>query len=248
MSKKENRKGEKIMQNNGQFATIIGYRNNMDIDIMFEDGTYLYNRQYSTFKHGKIKNPYSKRIYGVGCIGNVNMKDTSGKRLSSYNVWVNMLSRCYNKNAKDYKNYGENGVIVCDEWLCYENFKKWYNDNIYEILGEKIELDKDILIKDNKIYSPETCIFIPQHINQLFSGHSKKNSLPKGVRFDKKNNKYVSQIRINGKLKYLGVYTSVEEAERVYLINRDLFIKELLEAYKYKIPLDLYEKLKTVLC
>ena len=114
--------------------------------------------------------------------------------------------------------------------------------------GEKIELDKDILIKDNKIYSPETCIFIPQHINQLFSGHSKKNSLPKGVRFDKKNNKYVSQIRINGKLKYLGVYTSVEEAERVYLINRDLFIKELLEAYKYKIPLNLYEKLKTVLC
>lgn len=34
-----------------------------------------------------------------------------------YRIWKHMKIRCYNKNNKDYKNYGERGITICDEWL-----------------------------------------------------------------------------------------------------------------------------------
>ena len=121
-----------------------------------------FNTGYSVYveKHcilsGEIKDPYCKNICGVACFG-VNKGDNF-----LYARWIAMIKRCYNMNTKPYKHYGAKGIVVCDRWLCFE----YYNIDVKKLKGYDEELvkngilhlDKDILIKDNKIYSPKTCI------------------------------------------------------------------------------------------
>ena len=238
---KINRIGEVHKMNNGQLAKIIDYENKNNITIKFEDGTILNKIRYNAFKRGSVKNPYLPTKYGIGYIGEESTVDCEGQLLKSYIVWNNMLSRCYNIKNKRYKDYGEQGVIVCKEWHNYTNFKKWYDEHYYELENEIVDLDKDILIEDNKVYSPETCIFVPKRINCLFRNHKKENSLPKGVYFQ--DGRYRCQIRIEGKTKHLGYYNTIEEASNVYLKAQKEEMKRTADVYKDKIPKKLYDRL-----
>jgi len=85
----------------------------------------------------------------------------NGTTLKSYTVWRSMLKRCY---YKKYKSLAYNSCFVADEWLIYSNFKKWYDDNIFDC-AETIELDKDILLPKNKEYGPHTCCLVPESLN-----------------------------------------------------------------------------------
>ena len=238
-SEQINRIGEERMMNCGMKAKIIEYKNYKNIDIRFEDGHIRKHVRYGDFIKGNVKNLYLPEVFGVGYVGDAKTVDENNKNLMSYNCWHNMLMRCYSetyqRNKPTYKK-----CEVCDEWLCYSNFKKWYDDNIYEI-NEELNLDKDILISNNYIYSPKTCIFVPKYINSLFKGCNKKSSLPSGIGF--KNNKYEARIKIKGKLKYLGVYKTIEEANEVYRNAKLELIKNTAEEYKDKIPIKLYDRL-----
>lgn len=103
------------------------------------------------------------KIYGVGFNDYEGCVRTNGETLKSYNVWRNMISRCYNTKNSRYIWYGLKGVKVCDEWLLFSNFKKWFDENYIDGYC----LDKDIKQKgvDCKVYSPETCLFIPKSEN-----------------------------------------------------------------------------------
>ena len=92
-----------------------------------------------------------------------------------------MLGRCYNEyNLKRRPTY--KGCEVCDEWLNFQNFAEWFDNNYYTIDNEAVCLDKDILIKGNKTYSPEACVFVPITINSLFTKINKlENSYIKEV-------------------------------------------------------------------
>jgi len=79
-----------------------------------------------------------------------------------------MLKRCYNDvDLSRYPRYKR--CKVEEEWFYLSNFSKWFNQNYYECGNEKMCLDKDILYKNNTIYSKDTCIFIPERINILFT-------------------------------------------------------------------------------
>lgn len=128
---------------------------------------------------------------------------------------------------------------MCPEWLNdKESFYEWVNDgNFYEIDGEPtVHLDKDILVKGNMIYSPDTCIFAPASINELFGGSSNKqnNGLPKGVK--KVGDKYKPQLK-----GYREVFDTVQDAWEVY--REHLQAKIIVTADKYvgKIPYKLYQ-------
>ena len=244
INKREERIGEKRRMNCGAIATIIEYRTSKDIDVQFEDGYIVANREYACFKKGEITNPYYPTVYNIGYLGETTTIDKKGNRLKSYDVWRNMIARCYNPNIKNYKNYGAMGVTVCEEWHCYANFKKWFNRHYYTLENERVELDKDILVEGNKIYSPKTCIFAPKRINDLFldSGYKNKNrELPLGV--SKKDNKYEVGISIKDKTKALGRFNTPEEASQCYQTARSKYILELAEEYKDKIPNKLYKRL-----
>jgi len=130
-----------------------------------------------------------------------------------YRTWKGMLERCYcTKYLQKFPTY--KGCSVCVAWLTFSNFKSWMESQDWE--GK--ELDKDILIRGNKQYSPETCIFISQEINKLVN--KQLNTSGKyllGVSWNKSSKKFIAQCSVNGKVQFLGKFISEFEASKVYL-------------------------------
>lgn len=136
-----------------------------------------------------------------------------GKQIKhpAYRAWSHMLQRCYNTKVKE-ERPSYIGVTCCKEWLLFTNFAKWFKENY--IVG--YHLDKDLLVKDNLIYSPYTCIFIPQNINSFILLRDKcSGSLPIGV--SKSGSKYVSYIKDGcGHSMYLGSFNTPEQAHQAW--------------------------------
>jgi hypothetical protein len=245
------RTGEKRINNFGSEMIIVGYEEYADIDVYFPEYNWTAkNRTYGTFKKGKIRCPYERTVYGVGYIGEGKYKTRkNGKHTKCYQTWTDMLKRCYDEKYHEkhptYKN-----CKVSEEWLCFQNFAKWYYDNYYEVKGERMHLDKDILIKRNKIYSPETCVFAPDKINILFvKSDSKRGDNPIGVNYHKRVKKYQVNCHIfnfkTNKTKgaYLGYYETREKAFEVYKQFKENYIKKVADYYKAQIPTKLYNAL-----
>ena len=124
-----------------------------------------------------------------------------------YTVWSNMLSRCYSSTRKDPAYLG---CTVSKDWLTFSIFKEWMLSQDWE--GN--HLDKDIIEPSNKIYSSTTCCFVTPTINYLLIGKQRKRDLPMGVYT--KGNKYTAACSLNNKKVYLGLFTTVVEAEKAY--------------------------------
>ena len=243
--RKEERLGEARMMKCGEIAFIVNYSHSNDITVQFKETEELVKTTYKNFKNGSVKSHFTPSVCGVGIIGNEKSIDENGKTTKSYSVWHSMLIRCYSDECqKKHPTYKD--CCVCEEWHNYSNFKKWFNDNYYEIEGERMDLDKDILMKGNKIYSPNTCVFVPQNINTLFIKSNKsRGKYPIGINFNKDANKFTAQCSIfyNGKskLKGLGYYNTIEDAFEVYKKFKEANIKQIADEYKDKIPDKLYE-------
>lgn len=243
----KNRIGEIYTNLYGSNFKIIEFINCNNMTIEFDNGYIKENVSYSNIKKGKVKNPYDKTICDIAYIGEGDAPLTVNDNKISlpYGYWLNMIKRCYSKklltNRPTYMN-----CKVCNEWLNYNNFYTWYKCNYYEIEGEKMCLDKDILIKGNKIYSPNACIFVPSRINSLFVNCNKKRgNLPLGVSFNKNKNKYVAQYskKINDKTKntIIGLFNTIEEAFNIYKQTKENYIKQVADEYKHSIPEKLYD-------
>ena len=240
---KKEREGEINYNNFGSKMILIEYRGWEDVDILFpEYNNYIYkNGYYNKFKDGGIKCPLEKNVFNIGYIG---VGKYSHKLYPNiYKIWEDMMKRCYSKNFhKKRPTYVD--CEVCEEWHNFQNFAKWYEENYYEIEGQKMHLDKDILFKGNKIYSPQTCIFVPQRINVLFvKRNSLRGDLPVGVFWNKKNKKFQAQCQTYEKHYYLGLYNKPFEAFTVYKNFKENYIKQIADEYKNLIPTKLYEAL-----
>ena len=230
----------------GTIMKIIGYQNRNNIIVEFQDEYKIKKKATKQqFLKGTIKNPYDKEVYNIGYLGDgkYNKKDY----IKIYNTWKGMLERCYDL-YKINKELSYIDCIVCDEWHNFQNFAKWYEENYYECNNERMELDKDILYKNNKIYSPKTCIFVPKRINCLFTKSNKTRDIyPIGVSWKRDNNKFQAQchIEINNKktMKYLGLYNTIEDAFVHYKQFKENYIKQVADEYKDSIPIKLYNAL-----
>lgn len=244
MSKIKDRTGEFGFNNNGERMTIVRYGGRRDIDVQFDDGTIVEHKQYCNFKKREIKNPMFPSVYGVGFVGIGDFKtcDENGKSTKCHKTWEDMHRRCYDPKCQE-KHPSYKGCKVCKEWNNYQEFTKWDNENYYEVGNEQMALDKDILCKGNKIYSPETCVYVPQSINKLFVKRDKcRGEYPIGVR--KYGNKFQARLcKGNEKEIHLGLFNTPEEAFLAYKIAKEAYIKEVAEEYKDKIPYRLYEAL-----
>lgn len=238
--------GEIRENTNGTKMKIIKYIRSDNIFVEFQDEyKYVVNCQYKEFKLGKIKNPYDKKVFAIGYLGVGNHLPYKYKEKTNvYNCWVRMLQRCYSEEYQIHKPTYEN-KYVCEEWHCFQNFADWFDKNYYEIneLG-KTELDKDILIKGNTVYSPTTCIFVPKRINQLFlKSNASRGYFPIGVSENSDCNSFRSRLHtLKGEI-YLGSFSDKFEAHTKYKIAKEKYIKEVAEDYKAKIPEKLYDAL-----
>ena len=243
MVAKIDRTGEEGYNNFGSKMIIVRSNGNNDIDILFPKYKYIVkNRMYTDFKRGKISCPYEPRIFNKGYIGEGKYKiSKNGKYTKVYKTWKNMLERCYDEKFQN-KNPTYKNCTVYEEWHNFQNFAKWYENNYYEINNQKMCLDKDILIKGNKIYSPETCLFVPSNINNLFvKNNAKRGDLPIGVYYYKRNGKFKAQCSDGNKYINLGNYNTPQEAFQVYKKFKENLIKQVADEYKPYIPKELYE-------
>ena len=249
MSEYLDRTGEKRLNNFGSEMIIIGYKNCENINVFFPEYNWTANEiRYDNFKRGKPKCPYERRTFGVGYLGEGKYKSCeNGKITRVYNTWNNMLQRCYDPKFHE-KQPTYNGCKTSEIFHNFQNFGEWDEDNYYVIEGEKMSLDKDILLKGNKIYSPDTCIYVPQTINSLFTKRDKsRGDLPIGVYYHKRDKKFVAKCSIyyfenkKKKTKHLGNYATAEEAFYVYKQFKEKHIKEVADYYKDKIPQKLYD-------
>ena len=177
--------------------------------------------------HGTPLYVNRKKVMGVGlfdvkytCTANESIKKAS-------NLWRGMLMRCYDNSFLD-THISYKGCSVCDEWLRFSNFKEWFDKNYVEGYA----LDKDILIKGNKTYSPKTCCFVPQRINSLIVNHKNgRGKYPIGVRKGCGTNSYTALYARDGKSVVIGTFYSVEEAFCAYKKEKESYIKEVATQY-----------------
>ncbi|MNR09757.1 hypothetical protein D3C85_1259730 [compost metagenome] len=140
---------------------ILEYKDNTNVRVKFLNTGFEGWYPAGNIKTGKIMDYTAPVVAGVGFMGEGMHSSTNQNK--SYRHWVHMIKRCYSC-TDEYKNYHDK--FVTEEWFNFQNFTDWaliqhgFNER-------KWQLDKDILVQGNKIYSPETCCFVPARINSL---------------------------------------------------------------------------------
>ncbi|WP_425204005.1 hypothetical protein [Priestia megaterium] len=249
--KKASRIGEVGVNTLGSVMEIIEYRSAKEVVVRFKESKYETTASYNQFRIGKVKCPYDKSIYGRAYLGegDYKVRDENGKITIAYRYWYSMLKRCYSNNFHNRKQKTYVGCRVADEWLCFQTFGKWFDENYYTIDGERTELDKDLIIPNNKLYSPDTVVFAPKRINLLIGKKTKnKGQYACGVKYNTATGKYGVQMSrtINGEQKvvlYGCGYKTEEEAAMIYKKVKEAYIKEVAEEYRGNIPQVLYNAL-----
>lgn len=129
-------------------------------------------------------------------------------------TWSNMIARCYSAGySARHPSYQD--CCVCGEWLTFSNFKAWMETQDWE--GK--QLDKDILVPGNKLYSPETCVFVSGDLNLfLVARDAARGRYPLGVYLERRRNKF--QVKCNnpfiGEYEHLGRFSTLEEAHEAW--------------------------------
>ena len=164
-----------------------------------------------------------KLVYGVGINDLYGQTTQNGKQIKVYVVWRDMLERCYSESLqKKFPSY--KGCSVCPEWLLLSNFKEWFDIHYRDGMA----LDKDILVKGNKVYSPRTCRFVPHHINSLMTDAGTiRGELPLGVSAQKPNLKigristtYLARCCDGHGRQLRKVFKTVAEARHWYITTK----------------------------
>lgn len=161
------------------------------------------------------------KIYGVAINDLLGIE--SSQHGVSYKTWHNMIRRCYDpKSIKNHPTYTK--CSVCDEWLVYSNFKKWYD--LHYLVGYC--LDKDLKFPGNAIYSPNTCTFLPNYINVLLTDRKNdRGNYPLGVSYEPNRNRYKSCISINGKVTHIGYFKTPNEAHIAWANAKKKYVSEI---------------------
>lgn len=188
--------------------------------------------------HGEFWQIPNAHIQGFGCnkcgyisskrlVHGVGINDLDDEYLNKtklYNIWKQMLYRCYDKKWLESRPTYI-GCSVCEEWHYLSNFKKWFDENYIEGYA----LDKDIFSNGNKVYSPETCCFVPLQINNAIKNSKESVSKKMGVH----PNHGVFEVVIGkfGKRVYCGSYNTVKDAEQAYIRAKEGYVREIGQIY-----------------
>ena len=174
-------------------------------------------------------------IVGIGYIGIGKYNTVTNRKF--YMLWYNMLLRCYDEKTQLNKPTYINCSVV-PEWLNFQIFAEWCEQNYID----GFVLDKDILFKGNKIYGPDTCCFVPQEINKLFTKTNKlRGNLPIGISLKRK--RYSVQVNRYGKHHYYGCFDTPEQAFHIYKYEKTRYIREVAKKWKDKISQKVFDSL-----
>ena len=229
-------------KSSGDFK-ILKYNNNRNVEVQFLKTGYEATIELVQVKRGNVKDPYSPSVYGVGILGTKYQSTINGIHTKEYKLWHNMLVRCYSDSSKKRRPTYE-GCEVSDNFKSYKYFYEWCHKQI-GFSNQDWHLDKDLLVKGNKVYSENTCVFLPKEINSLLTKREAlRGEYLIGVSWDKRDMAFISRVRKNkGKSEYLGSFTTEIEAFNTYKVAKEAFVKEQANNWKSQIDPRAYEAL-----
>jgi len=230
----------KIYQSNncGKFK-VVEYNSSISVVVEFLDTGYRTTAQKTSILLGQVRDRLVPSLYGVGVIGDTPTKE-NGKFTKLYTAWKGMLERCYTeKSLAKCPTYL--GCSVSDNFKNFTFFKEWAEKQVGSD-KDGWNLDKDILVRGNKIYSEDTCCFVPQEVNKIFTNMKNTNSGLVGVN-KRPTGKYYATVKHSGKIHYLGSYATEVEAFQAYKQAKEKFVKDTAMEYKDIIDLRVYNAL-----
>ena len=189
----------------------------------------LYNCQIRT---NEVKDLLLPSVYSVGYYGTGYTEQFDKTTVQSiWQVWRDMIKRCYDQKTQEYRP-SYTGCSVDPRWHNFQNFAKFYIEHPHREVGW--QLDKDLLLKGNKLYSPETCVFLPRELNGIIIRNSSIRGLhPIGVSYSKSNSKFRAACQDGcGGNEFLGYFTTPLEAFLCYKLFKEATIKS--QAMKWK--------------
>lgn len=182
----------------------------------------------------------NRTVSGVGFLGlGKHTARDNGIESLEYRVWRSMIRRCYSPKAQ-VRDYMYAGCTVNDDWHNFQNFAEWYTNHEFSGLG--YDLDKDLLIQGNKIYSPNTCCLLPKELNGIIHAKNKSSGLV-GTTFHKQTGKWQAQLKNNGRQIFLGLFESQTEAHSVYIAEKEAYVRERAEYWRGSIEGKAYDAL-----
>ena len=225
------------------YFKILKYNDSKNVEIQFVNTRFETTVQLGNIKSGKVKDPYLPSVCGVGILGTKYPSKVNGRNIKEYDLWYSMLRRCYSDNSKKKRPTYE-GCEVSDKFKSYEYFYEWCHSQI----GFGVEgwhLDKDLLVKGNKVYSEDSCVFLPSEINSLLTKRTaSRGEYLIGVSWYSKSRTFIAQVNKNkGKPEHLGYFKTELEAFEAYKQAKESFIKEQANNWKDKIDIRAYNAL-----
>lgn len=171
-------------------------------------------------------------IQGIG-INDFDAKVTENrKNLKEYRLWTSMLQRCYSPIIHEKRvHYAD--CMVSENFKSYSYFYEWCQKQI-GFDKDDYQLDKDIMIRGNKLYSEDTCCFVPRDINVLFTNRKAlRGKYLIGASLQKRTGRFQASCKDGtGKLKYLGIFPTQEQAFEAYKSFKESIVKRLANEYK----------------
>ena len=225
--------------NSGDFK-ILKYNDTANVEIQFINTGFEAVVRLGDIKNGKVKDPYLPSVYGVGMLGTKYPSREGYRNTKEYLLWCRMLQRCYSDSFKKQRPTYD-GCEVSDNFKSFEYFYEWCHSQIgfdNDGNGNPFQLDKDLLIKGNKVYSETTCVFLPQEINTLLvKREASRGEYLIGVYWSETANTFVARVNKNkGKQEHLGLFTTEIEAFKAYKKAKESFVKE--QANKWESQID----------
>lgn len=221
--------GDVFTTNEGGSVTVVEYRGWDEVVVMHNDAYgHVAIVRAAHLRNGGVKNPYHRSVFGVGFVGaGEYVSKVDGKHTSAYTTWRGMLKRCYDPKF----HVGRPTYIGCTthpDWHNFQVFAEWFER---QYRTDDWQLDKDLTNEGNKIYSADTCTFVPQQLNTLLNDRGNaRGDLPQGVTRCGKG--YKAQLSVDGNRHQLGTYATPEEAFEIYKFAKEENIKRMAGLWK----------------
>lgn len=181
----------------------------------------------------------SSLVYGIGFNSRVKYTaKVNGKIRKSYDAWRRMLERCYCPKLH-VRRPTYIGCTVAKEWYDYQVFAEWYENHVHR--DARYQLDKDLLVPNNRVYSAESCCLIPCELNNILTdSRAARGDLPQGVSLKKESGRYSAIMQVNKKSTHLGYFDTPEEAHQVYKTAKERYVKNKALEWANRIEWDVF--------
>lgn len=233
--------GQVLKNKLGLNFKIIDYVNSKEVKIEFIDSGFKKTCQMKEVRTGSIKDTSKPSVLGVGIVGSkyLTKDEVTQSNTQEYEAWRGLLTRCYSSRLLK-KRPTYLGCIASENFKHYEYFYEWCQNQIG--FKERWNLDKDVLVKGNKVYSEDTCVFVPDEINCALCKTDKlRGKFPIGVHWDTNKKVFIAQVnRGKGYQEYLGKFTTPEEAFEVYKKAKEAYLKDLAEKWRGRVDERVY--------